>query len=159
MHRSILTLPFILILMVWVIILPTGAAITLTNDDSMFLSDMTNEGIPLFYEIPAALKTGFFHGTEKAIATVGQEQSTALDTFVTRINGYTLSDDVKKVRDQYLASYGLYKSNLTEYSTLVNSCGSCISKMNEMYPSLIEEAKKTNKMVIQFYETSQAPIS
>lgn len=141
------------------IILPAGAAITLTGDDSKFLADLTDEGIPLLYEIPAAMKTGFFQGSDAAIGTVGQDQKAALETFVTKINGYTLSDEVKKVREQYIATSDVYKTDITEYSTLINTCGSCISKMNDMYPRLIEEAKKTNKQVIIFFQTSQVPVS
>ncbi|PKL59964.1 MAG: hypothetical protein CVV33_05155 [Methanomicrobiales archaeon HGW-Methanomicrobiales-4] len=113
--------------------------------------------MPLLFEIPGVMKAGIFHGDDDAISSIGQEQTAALDAFLTKINGYTLSDDVKKLRDQYLASAEVYRTDLTVYSTLNSSCGSCITKMNEMYPRLTDEAKKTNMQVIQFYQTSNAP--
>ncbi len=141
------------------IILPAGAALTLTGDDAKFLTDLTNEGVPLLFEIPAALNTGFFQGENAAIASVGQEKMNALDAFVTKVNAYTLSDEVKKIRDQVFNSTDIYKKDIAEYSTLVSTCGSCVSKMNEIYPRLEGEAKKVNKLVITFYQTSQAPIN
>ncbi|MFH0968256.1 MAG: hypothetical protein V1862_11295 [Methanobacteriota archaeon] len=159
MQRFIWSFSLTLVLVCCIAVLPSGAAVTITSDDSKFLSDVMNEGIPLLYGIPAVLNASFFHGDNTAIGTVGQEQSAALDLFVTKINGYTLSDEVKKVRDQYLASAEIYKTDLTEFSTLINTCGSCISKINEMYPKMNDEAKKTDKVIIQFYQTSQAPIS
>ena len=158
MHRSLWSYSVIAVLLLGVVVLPAGAA-SLTGDDSKFLTDLRNEGLPLLYEIPAAMKAGIFHGDDSAISSIGQEQTAALDAFLTKINGYTLSDEVKKVRDLYLVSAGVYKKDLTEYSTLISSCGSCITKMNEMYPRLTDEAKKTTTQVIQFYQTSLAPVS
>ena len=159
MHGSYLNSLFILALLAGMVMIPVSAETSLTSDDSKLLTDITNEGIPLLYEIPGALKTGFFQGADNAIPTVGQEQTAALDAFLTKINAYSLSDDVKAVRDQYLASAEVYKKDLTEYGTLVNTCGSCVSKMNEMYPQLKDEANKTTKVVISFYQKSQAPVS
>ncbi len=157
MHRSIWSFSLAAVLLVCMAVLPAGAAVTLTSDDSKFLTDLTNEGMPLLFEIPGVMKAGIFHGDDDAISSIGQEQTAALDAFLTKINGYTLSDDVKKLRDQYLASAEVYRTDLTVYSTLNSSCGSCITKMNEMYPRLTDEAKKTNMQVIQFYQTSNAP--
>jgi len=140
-------------------IFSASAASTLTEDDSRFLTDVMNEGIPMLYVIPATMNAGIFHGDDAAIASIGQEQTAALDAFLTKINGYTLSDEVKVVRDQFIAAGDLYKKDLAEYSTLNKSCGSCITKMNEMYPELMEEARNTSNQFIVFLQKSQAPLS
>lgn len=158
MHGSYQKPLFILALLFAMIILPVSAETTRTGDDSKFLTDITDEGIPLLFEIPAVMKTGFFNGAENSISTVGQEQTSALETFLTKINGYTLSDEVKSIRDQFIASAEIYKNDLKEYSILVSTCDSCVSKMNEIYPRLHDEAKKTNKLVIGFYQKTSTPV-
>jgi hypothetical protein len=159
MHGYFKILSLLFIITVGMTILPVGSVVTLTEDDTRFLDEVTNEGVALLFEIPSALKTGFFQGKESSIAAVGKDQTAALDAFVTKITGYTLSDEMKKVRDYYLATADVYKKDLIEYSTLDSTCGSCVTKMNEMYPRLMEEAKKTHKQIIQFYQDSQAPLS
>lgn len=138
---------------------PAGASVTLTGNDTKFLSVVTNEGIPLLNAIPDAMKTGFFDGDGSSISTVGKNQSDALDIFVIKINGYTVSDPVKPLQDQVLNTTSIYKKDLTEYQGLVNTCGSCISKMNQMYPDLLAQANKTSEMITQFNKESSAPVS
>jgi len=149
----------ILFFSVSMIILPAGADGTLSGDDSKFLADMNNEGIPLLFEIPAAMKAGIFHGDDSAIVSIGKEQSDALNAFIEKINGYSLSADLKQVRDQFLSSSEIYKKNLNEYSTLIKTCGSCITKMNEMYPILNGEAKKTMQKMILMYQATGTPMN
>lgn len=159
MHSSFWTFSLIFVIVAGMAALPASAAVTLTGDDSKFLSDLTNEGIPLLFMIPATLKAGIYHGDETAISGIAQEQTAALDAFVTKINGYTLSDEVKKVRDQYLTSADVVKKDLSTYSTLIPSCGSCFTKMDEMYPRLTDEAKKFNKQAIAFFQSSAASVA
>jgi hypothetical protein len=149
----------LLILGTSVFLIPVSAEITLSGDDAQFLTDVTTEGLPLLYVIPATMKAGIFHGDDNAITGVGQEQTAALEAFLAKINGYSLSDQVKPLRDRFVATGEMYKKDLAEYSTLNKSCGSCISKMNEMYPKLMDEAKNTSVQVISFYQTTLAPIS
>lgn len=158
MHRFIRIFTVIMV-MAAAVVFSASAATSLTEDDSRFLNDVINEGIPMLYVIPAAMNAGIFHGDDAAIASISQEQTAALDAFIIKINGYTLSDEVKAVRDQFISAGHLYKKDLAEYSTLNKSCGSCIATMNEMYPELMEEAKNTSNQVIAFFQKSQAPIS
>lgn len=139
-------------------LLPASGAQILSADETTFLSDITQEGIPLLYEIPTAMKTGFFKGTNEGISALSQDQMAVLDAFITKINGYTLSEEVQPVRDRYLISADLLKKDLAEYSTLVNTCGSCVATVNQMYPRLMEQATQMNKQLIQFYQATQVPI-
>lgn len=134
---------------------PAGATQVLTDDETKFIADITNEGIPQMYEIPVAMKTGFFLGTNDDIVSLAQDRMTSLDAFITRISGYTLSEEMQKVRDQYLSSAEILRKDLAEYSTLVNTCGSCVATVNEMYPRLMNQATEMNKQLIQLYQTSQ----
>lgn len=156
MHRSFWSFFILALFVVCMVVLPAGGSITLTGNDTKFLSDVTKEGVPLLYTIPEAMKNGFFNGDGSAIPAVGKNQSEILDAFVTRINGYTISENVKPVRDQFLNTTDIYKKDLTEYQSLVNTCGSCISKMNQMYPNLIEEANKTSDVISQFSKNTTA---
>lgn len=140
-------------------IVPSFAGAALSGDDSKFLTAMSDEGIPLLYTIPAAMKAGIYHGDSSAITDIAKEQTDALNAFIEKINGYTLSSEVKQVRDKFLSSTEMYKSDLTHYSTLVPSCGSCITAINEMYPRLTGEAKKTVNELIVFYQVSASPVN
>lgn len=139
-------------------VIPIGLAQVSTDDETKFIADITNEGIPLMYEIPVAMKTGFSKGTNEDIVSISQDRMISLDLFISKITGYTLSDEMQKVRDQYLSSADILKKDLAEYSTLVNTCGSCVATVNEMYPRLMNQATEMNKKLIQFYQTSQIPI-
>jgi len=120
---------------------------------------MQDEGVVLLFGIPATMNTGVFHGNDPAIQSIGQEQTAALDTFIAKINAYSLSPEVEEVRDQFISSSQIFKNDLFEYSTLSSTCGSCITTMNAMYPKLNEEAKKTLKKVIKYYQISATPIN
>jgi hypothetical protein len=133
------------------VILPVSSAMTFSGDDSKYLADLNSEGIPLLFEIPAVMKAGVFHGDASAIAGIAKEQSDALNAFAEKANGYSVSAEVKPLKDQVTATLELYKKDLTEYSTLNSSCGSCITKMNEIYPKLNGEAKKVMDTMIQLY--------
>lgn len=159
MYSTTRSLFILVILGISLIVFPVCAGTPLSGDDSRFLADVITEGVPLLYTIPATMNTGIFHGDDNAIASISQEQIAALDGFLEKINGYTLSDEVKPLRDQFVASGEVYKKDLTEYSTLNKSCGSCITKMNEMYPVMMDEAKNTSVQVISFYQKSDAPFS
>jgi hypothetical protein len=149
MHRSLWSLSIIAFIMVCITILPASAANTLSGDDEKLITDITKEGTPLLQSIPDIMKEGFFNGTEETLTKVNKEQTEALDTFVSKIKGYTLSEKTTPVRNQFINSTDAFKTDLTEYSTLTNTCGSCVSKMNEMYPKLLEEANKTTILVGQ----------
>ena len=153
MHRSLWSIFIIAVFMACMVVLPAGASETLTGNETKFLNDVTKEGLPLLTAIPDIMKEGFFNGTDSSIATISQEQSDALKAFSSKINGYTLSDEITPVRDQVNASVEVYKKDLTEYGTLVNTCGSCVHTMNEMYPRLLEEVNKTNTIVSKFNKT------
>ncbi|MDD1730138.1 MAG: hypothetical protein LUQ50_13845 [Methanospirillum sp.] len=140
--------------MACMVVLPAGASETLTGNDVKFLNDVTKEGLPLLTSIPDIMKEGFFNGTDSSVATISQEESDALNAFSLKINEYTLSDEITPVRDQVNASVDVFKKDLTEYATLVNTCGSCVHTMNEMYPRLLEEVNKTNTIVSQFNQTA-----
>jgi len=150
MHRSVWSLLTIAVFMICMCILPASAADTLSGDDSKFITDVTKEGLPLLSSIPDIMKDGFFNGNESTLQTVNKEQTEKIDAFVKKINEYKLSEKVTPVRNQFINSTEIFKTDLTEYSTLTNSCGSCVSKMNEMYPKLLEEANKTSTLASQF---------
>lgn len=139
-------------------ILPGLVSASLTEDETRFMSDLTGEGIPLLYEVPASMKAGIFHGDGDAITSIGQEQRTTLDAFVTKINEYTLSDEMDGIRTAFLGAADIYRKNLDEYVTLNASCGSCITRMNEMYPLLHAEADKVMTAVLSVYQKTQAPV-
>ncbi len=150
MHRSVWSLLIIAVFMVCMGILPASAADTLSGDDAKFITDVTKEGLPLLSSIPDIMKDGFFNGNESTLQTVNKEQTEKIDAFVTKINEYKLSEKVTPVKSQFINSTEIFKTDLTEYSTLTNSCGSCVAKMNEMYPKLLEEANKTSTLASQF---------
>ncbi len=150
MHRSVWSLLTIAVFMICMCILPASAADTLSGDDSKFITDVTKEGLPLLSSIPDIMKDGFFNGNESTLQTVNKEKTEKIDAFVKKINEYKLSEKVTPVRNQFINSTEVFKTDLTEYSTLTNSCGSCVSKMNEMYPKLLEEANKTSTLASQF---------
>lgn len=81
---------------------------------------------------------------------MNKEQIEKIDAFVKKINEYKLSEKVTPVRSQFINSTEIFKTDLTEYSTLTNSCGSCVTKINEMYPKLLEEANKTGTLASKF---------
>jgi hypothetical protein len=129
------------------VILPASAADTLSGDDEKFITDVTTEGLPLLSSIPDIMKDGFFNGNESTLQTVNKTQTEKINTFVKKVNEYKLSEKVTSVRNQYINTTELFKTDLTEYSTLTNSCGSCVAKMNEMYPKLLDEVNKTSTIV------------
>ncbi|WP_319580819.1 hypothetical protein [uncultured Methanospirillum sp.] len=131
-------------------VLPASAADTLSGDDTKFITDVTKEGLPLLSSIPDIMKDGFFNGNESTLQTVNKEQTEKIDAFVKKINEYKLSEKVTPVRSQFINSTEIFKTDLTEYSTLTNSCGSCVTKINEMYPKLLEEANKTGTLASKF---------
>nr|WP_319537579.1 hypothetical protein [uncultured Methanospirillum sp.] len=131
-------------------VLPASAADTLSGDDTKFITDITKEGLPLLSSIPDIMKDGFFNGNESTLQTVNKEQIEKIDAFVKKINEYKLSEKVTPVRSQFINSTEIFKTDLTEYSTLTNSCGSCVTKINEMYPKLLEEANKTGTLASKF---------
>ncbi len=132
--------------------------LTLTDDDNRFLADITGEGVPLLYEIPAALKTGFFNGADEAIPTIASEKKAELETFTGKISAYTLSPETDALRDAYLKTAETYLADINEYGTLVNSCGSCVATINEMYPSMKDDAGTVNGQVITFFQKFDLPI-
>ncbi|PWR74372.1 hypothetical protein [Methanospirillum lacunae] len=132
------------------VILPASAVDTLSGDDEKFITDVTTEGLPLLNAIPDIMKDGFFNGNESTLQTVNKTQTEKINTFVKKVNEYKLSEKVTPVRNQYINTTELFKTDLTEYSTLTNSCGSCVAKMNEMYPKLLEEVNKTSSVVNQY---------
>ena len=131
-------------------VLPASAADTLSGDDTKFITNITKEGLPLLSSIPDIMKDGFFNGNESTLQTVNKEQTEKIDAFVKKINEYKLSEKVTPVRSQFINSTEIFKIDLTEYSTLTNSCGSCVTKINEMYPKLLEEANKTGTLASKF---------
>lgn len=138
------------LLLVCMVILPASAVDTLSGDDEKFITDVTTEGLPLLNAIPDIMKDGFFNGNESTLQTVNKTQTEKINTFVKKVNEYKLSEKVTPVRNQYINTTELFKTDLTEYSTLTNSCGSCVAKMNEMYPKLLEEVNKTSSVVNQY---------
>ncbi|HWQ63948.1 MAG TPA: hypothetical protein VN429_05990, partial [Methanospirillum sp.] len=110
------------------VILPASAADTLSGDDEKFITDVTKEGLPLLSSIPDIMKDGFFNGNESTLQTVNKTQTEKINTFVKKVNEYKLSEKVTPVRNQYINTTELFKTDLTEYSTLTNSCGSCVAK-------------------------------
>lgn len=120
---------------------------------------MNNEGIPLLFEIPAAMKAGVYHGDDSAIASIAKEQSEALKAFSDTVNKYSLSAETKPLKDQFTSTIDVYNKDLTEYSKLIASCGSCITKVNEMYPRLNGEAGKVLQKMILLYQASDAPLN
>jgi len=150
MHRSVWSFLIIAAVMISMVILPASAAETLSGDDEKFITDITSEGVPLLSSIPDIMKDGFFNGNDSTLKTVDNEQTEKLDAFVKKINEYTLTEKVTPVKDQFINSTEVFKNDLAEYSTLTNTCGSCVATMNEMYPKLLKEANKTSTLVSQF---------
>ena len=144
------SLSLISLLMVCMVILPASASDTLSGDDEKFITDVTKEGLPLLSSIPDIMKDGFFNGNESTLQTVNKTQTEKINAFVNKVNAYKLSEKVTPVRNQYINTTEVFKTDLTEYSTLTNSCGSCVAKMNEMYPKLLEEVNKTSSVISQF---------
>lgn len=145
-----LSLSLISLLLVCMVILPASAADSLSGDDEKFITDVTKEGLPLLSSIPDIMKDGFFNGNDSTLQTVNKTETEKINTFINKINEYKLSEKVTPVRNHYINTTEVFKTDLTEYSTLTNTCGSCVAKMNEIYPKLLEEVNKTSSVVSQF---------
>lgn len=137
-------------------VVPVVAAETsFSADDTAFLSDMINTGIPMLYQTPEAMSIGVFYGRDSAISDIAIKKTETLIAFTEKISAYNLGPETAALRGSWAGAAETLKEDLIEYGTLVPGCGSCVGSMNAMYPELVESATKVQEDLIAFYEKNQ----